>query len=137
VRTGVLPREALQLAGQERVEREMTAVLLADDDDERRAVEPRGGDRGDGVAEAGRAVQERECRAAGADRVAACHRDNAALVQREDEGLLVREAREERDLGRAGVGEDRRQLESSEDVERGVANGRCGGAGHAADLRFV
>ena len=122
----VLAREAVQLAGQERVEREVAAVLLADDDHQRRAVGARGGDRGDGVAEAGRAVQQRERGRAAAERVAGGHRHDGALVQREHERQVLGQAGEQRDLGRAGVGEDRRQPQAPEHVERGVADGRGG-----------
>ena len=66
----ILAGEPVERPGEERLEREVPAVLLADDDDERRAVHARGRERADGVAEPGRRVQERERRLAAADRVA-------------------------------------------------------------------
>ena len=118
----VLAGEPVQAAGQERVEREVAAVLLADDDHERRAVAARGGQRGDRVAEAGRRVQQRQRRRAAADRVPGRHRHHRALVEAEHEGQVLGQAGEERHLGRAGVGEDRRQLEAPQHLEGRVAH---------------
>ena len=49
----VLARQALQASGEEGSWRELAAVLLADHHHERRAVDARGGQRGDRVAEPG------------------------------------------------------------------------------------
>ena len=55
---GILARQALELApGQKRLERDLAAVLLADDDYERGAAVAGIRDRVDGVAETGRRVQ--------------------------------------------------------------------------------
>ena len=59
----VLAGEALEPAGEERVQREVAAVLLAGQHDERRAVLARRGQRGDGVADARRGVQQRRATA--------------------------------------------------------------------------
>jgi hypothetical protein len=112
----------VQPPGEERLEDEVAAVLLADEDHDRRPVDPRGGDRPDRVPEPGRRVQERERRLAAPDRPARREPDHRALVQREHEAQVVREPREERDLRRAGVREQRRQAAPAEDVERRVAN---------------
>src|SRR4029079_62697 len=48
------------------------------------------------------------------------------FVQPKDERQVLGHAREERDLGRPRVGEDRRQIEPAQDVEGGVAHGGHG-----------
>ena len=48
----VVAREPVEPAGEERLEREVAAVLLADEHHQRRAVDARGGERADRVAEA-------------------------------------------------------------------------------------
>jgi hypothetical protein len=78
---GVVAPEALEPAGEERLEREVAAVLLAHDDDDRGAVHPGRGQRRDRVAESRGRVQERERRGPRADRQAAGHPDRRALVQ--------------------------------------------------------
>jgi hypothetical protein len=118
----VFTGEAGELARQERLEDEVATVLLADDDDERRAVHPRRRDRADGVAEARGRVQQRQARLAAADRVPGRHADDRAFVQSEHEADVLRKAGEERHLGRAGVGEHRRQPVAPEDAERGLAD---------------
>ena len=106
----------------------MPAVLLTDDDHERRAVDAGGRQRGDRVAQAGRRVQEHERGRARADRHAGGHADDGALVEREHEPQVGREPGEQRDLGRAGVGEDRVEAAGAQDVERRVADGARGRA---------
>ena len=96
----VVAREAVQPAGEERLGREMTPILLADDDDERRPVDARRRERADGVAEPGRRVQDRERRLAAADRPACRHADDRALVQPEHEAEVVGRSVRKRDLGR-------------------------------------
>ena len=61
--------------------------------DERRAVDARGGEGADGVAEPGRRVQDRERGLAAPDRPAGRHADDRALVQREHEAEVVRAGR--------------------------------------------
>ena len=118
----VLAREPVQLAREERLGREVAPVLLADDDDERRAVDARGGERADGVAEARGRVQDRERGLAAPDRPAGRHADDGALVQAEHEAEVVRQVGEQPDLGRSGVREDRREPVLAPDVERRVAD---------------
>ena len=122
----VVAREPVQAPGQERLEREVAAVLLADEHDQRRAVLARGGERGDGVAEPRCRVQQRQRRHSAGDRVAGGHRDRRALVERQDELQILREPGEKRHLGRARVGEDRRQLEAPQHIERRGAHGVLG-----------
>ncbi len=114
--------EPLEAAGEERLVGEVTPVLLADDDDERRAVDTGGRERADRVAEPRGRVQEDERRLAAPDRVAARHADHGSLVQAEHEVEIVGQPRQERHLGRAGVREERRQPAAAEDVERRVAD---------------
>ena len=56
----VVPGEPLQPPGEERLRGEVAAVLLPDEDDERRPVDARRGEGADRVAEARRRVQDRE-----------------------------------------------------------------------------
>ena len=118
----VLAREALQLAGEERLGCEMAPVLLAHDDHERRAVDARGGQCADGVAEAGGRVQDRERGLAAPDRPARRHADDRALVQREHEAEVVRQIGQQPDLGRPRVREDRGQAVLAPDVEGRLAD---------------
>ena len=122
----VLAGQPLQPAGEERLLREMATVLLADDDDERGPVDARCRKSADGVAQPGRRVQEHERSLVAGDRPAGGDADDGALVQRQDEAEVVRQIRQERDLGRARVGEDGRQPAAAQDVEGGVTH-RPGG----------
>ena len=130
----VLPRESVQPPGEERLEGEVAAVLLADQDDERRSVDPRGGERADGVAEAGRRVQDRERTAPPrvTNRPARGHADDRGLVQTEHEVQVVRQVGEQVELGRPGVGEERRQPALAQNLESRIAHGagRHGGSIH-------
>jgi len=121
-RDRVVAREAVEPPGEERLEREMAAVLLAHDHDDRGAVHSRGRQRGDRVAQAGGRVQERERRRAGADRQAGGHPHDRALVEAKDEAQVAGQTGEERDLGRAGVREDRGEAALAQDAERRVAH---------------
>jgi hypothetical protein len=121
-RDRVLARQAVQPAGEERLVGEVAPVLLADDDDERRPVHPSGREPADTGAEPGRRVQQGECGLVSADRVPARHSHNGALVQAEHEAEVLRQPREERHLGGAGVREHRRQPASAEEVEGRVAD---------------
>lgn len=137
---GVLAGETVQVPGQERIEREVAAVLLADDDDQRRAVEARGRERRDRVAEPRRRVQQRQRRRAAGDRVAGRHADRRALVQGQHKAQVLGQAGQEGHFRRAGVGEDRRQLKAPQQIERRGAHGVL--SGHGATLlqnvwRFV
>ena len=67
----VVPGQPLQPPGEERLVRQVAAVLLAHDHHQRRAIHPRRGQRGHRVAEPGRGVHEHEGGLAAADRVAA------------------------------------------------------------------
>ena len=81
----VITRETLQPAREERLERQVAAVLLPDEHDERRAVHPRGRERADGVAEPGSRMEDRERRLVAPDRPSGRHADDRALVQRKHE----------------------------------------------------
>ena len=119
---GIRPREAVEPAGEEGLEGEVPAVLLADDDDQRRPVHARGREPADRRAEPCGRVQQDERRLVPADRVAARHPDDRALVQAEHEADVLRQAGEERDLRRPRVREHRRQAAPAEEVERRVAD---------------
>jgi hypothetical protein len=123
---GILAREAPQAAGEKRLGREVAAVLLADEHDERRAVDARGGERGDPVAETRRRVQDRERGPATTEGVAGRHADDGALVQSEHEAEVVRQVGQQQDLRRARVRKQRRQVVLTEHVERRVADGSTG-----------
>ena len=118
----VLAREPAQLAREERLGREVAAVLLADDDDEGRAVDACGGQRADGVPEPRGRVQDRERGLAAPDRPARRHAHHGALVEPEHEAEVAREVGEERDLRRPWIREQRGQPVLAEDVERRVAD---------------
>ena len=118
----VVPREAGEAPGGERLEREMPPVLLADDDYKWRAVQPRGRQRADRIAEAGERVQDDERRLAPADRPARREADDGPLVQGQHEADVVGQADEERHLGRAGIAEEGREAAAAEDVERRLAD---------------
>ena len=94
----VLARQPVQLAGQERVECEVAAVLLADEDHERRAIQPRGGDRRDRVAEPGVLCSSASA-GLRAQRVTDRHRHDRALVQREHEAQVVWKPGQEGNFG--------------------------------------
>ena len=126
----VLAREALQLAGEERLGCEMAPVLLPHDDHERRTVDARGGQCADRVAEPGGRVQDRERGLAAPDRPARRHADDRALVQGEHEAEVVRQVGEQPDLGRPRVGEDRGQAVLAPDVEGRLAD-RLDSHGHS------
>ncbi len=119
----VVAGEPLQPTGEERLEHQVPAVLLTDDDDEWCTVHARGRDRADRVAETGGGVQDSERRLPSSDREAGRQSDDRALVQAEHEAQIARQVCEERDLGRSRIREQRCQSASTEDVERGIANG--------------
>jgi len=105
----VVAREALEAAtGEERAERELAPVLLADDDHERDPVVARAGDGVDGVAEPGRRVQVDEGGPPGSQCVAARHPHDGAFVKPEHELEIGWEVREKRNLARPGVAEHAR-----------------------------
>ena len=119
----VLAGEPIERApGEERLEGQLPAVLLSDDDHQGRPGITGVGDRVDRVAEARRGVQVDEGGTTPSERVPTCHPHDGALVQPEDEADVAREIGEKRDLGRARVAEDRRHPEPPHDLERGVAN---------------
>jgi len=118
----VVARQPLEPAGEERLEHEMAAVLLADDDDQGRAIDARSCDRADRVAQPSGRVQDRKRRLPATEREPRRKRDHGPLVQPEHEPEVLRQAREKRDLGRTGIGEQRRELPPTKDVERRLAN---------------
>ncbi len=132
----VVAREPVEATREERLLREMAAILLADDHNERRAVDPRRGERADRVPEPGGGVQDRERRLAARDREACRHPDDRALVEPEHEVEVVGQIGEQRDLGRAGIGEQRCQPVAAENVERRVADGALGHAGNSIRKSF-
>ncbi len=119
---GVLTCDAVQLPGEERLEGEMAPVLLADEHDEGRAIHARGGERADGVSEPCGRVQDRQRRLVPCDRPAGGHAHDGALVQGEHEPEILRQIREQADLRRPRVCEQRGEPAAPEYVERRVAN---------------
>ena len=134
----VLAREPVQAPGEKRLEGEMAPVLLADEDDERRAVDAGGGQRADRVPEPGRGVEDRERGLVAPDRPAGRHAHHRGLVQAEDEAQVVRQVGEQMELGRPGVREECGQPLLAQDLEGGVAHGahRHRESIHANDLTF-
>ena len=128
----ILARERAQPSRQERLVREMTTILLTDEDDERRPVDARGRERADRIAEAGGRVQERERGLPSSDRPAGRDPDDRCLVKREHELEIVRKTREERHLGRPRVGEQDREPPLPKDVDDRITHRR---AGHAFDSK--
>ncbi len=100
---------------------EVAAILLADEHDERSAVDARRRERPDCRSEPCRGVQDRERRLAASDGVAARQRHERRLVEPEHELEVGGQVGEERDLGRAGVREELRQTPLPEDVEDRVS----------------
>ena len=122
----ILAGEPLERSpGQERLERDLAAVLLPDDDHERRAAVAGVGDRVDRVAQPGGRVQVDERGLAAGERVAGRHPHDRALVEAEHEPDVGRQVGQERDLGRARVAEDRRHPVAAHDLERGIADGHA------------
>ena len=119
----VVPGQSLQPPGEERLVRQVAPVLLANDHHQRRAIDPRRGQRGHRVAEPGRGVHEHEGGLAATDRVARCQAHHRPLVEREHEVEVVRHGAQERHLGRPRVGEDRGHPAFAHDLEGRVAHG--------------
>jgi hypothetical protein len=118
----ILAAEPAELAGEEWLEGEVAAILLADEDDERRPVDTRGGERAHRIAQARGGVEEGDCRSSTPDRPTRREPHDRALVEAEHEAQVLREVGQERHLGGAGVAENRRQALLPEDLERRVAN---------------
>ena len=118
-------------SGQERLERDLAPVLLADEYHQRRATVARVGDRVDRVAQAGGRVEVDERRLTPGQRVARRHSDDRSLVEAEDEPDIGRQIGEKRDLRRSRIAEDRGQPVTAHDVERGIPDRR---AGHSPDV---
>ena len=119
----VIAREPGQPPGEERLLREMTAILLSHEHHERRAVHARGGERRDSVAEPGGGVDEDERGLAPRDRPARRHPHDSAFVQAEDEAHVLRQGAQEGDLRRARIGEHRGQAVLAHDLEGRLPNG--------------
>ena len=100
----ILAAEPAELAGEEWLEGEVAAILLADEDDERRPVDARGGERAHRIAQARGGVEEGEA-GSSPDRPTRREAHDRALVQAEHEAQVLREVGEERHLGGAGVAE--------------------------------
>ena len=118
----IVAGEPGELPGEERLVGEVPAILLADEHHQWSAVHPGGGECADRVSEPGGRVQQDERGLPPSDRVPGSHADHRALVQPEHEGEVVGEAREKRDLGRAGVREHRGQAAPAQEVERLVSD---------------
>ena len=110
---------------------EVAPVLLADQHDERRPVDPRRRESANGVPEPGGRVEEDERGRLACQRPARRHPDHRPLVQPEDELEVGRQVDQERHLGRAGVREHPGQPALTKHLDRRVANG---GLRHRATL---
>ena len=103
---------------------DLGARLLARGDQQRRVVGLGVEDRPHRVADPGRGVQVDDGGAAGGLGEAVGHPDHDRLLQAEHVAEVGREVGQHRQLGRAGVAEDRRHPLLAEEVERGLADGR-------------
>jgi hypothetical protein len=129
---GILARERLKPTRQERLVREMTTILLTDENDERRPVDARGRERADRVAEPRGRVQECKRGLRSSNRPAGRDPDDRCLVKRKHELEVVRKSREERHLGRPRVREQSRESPLPKDVHDCITYRR---AGHALDSK--
>jgi hypothetical protein len=112
--------------------REVTTILLTDEDDEGRPIDARRRERPDRISEASGRVQERERGLLSNDRPAGRDPDDRCLVEREHELEIVRETTEERNLGGPRIREHRREPTLSQDIDDCIADR---GAGHAFDSK--
>jgi hypothetical protein len=126
----VVAGQTRQAAGQERLERDVPPVLLADEHDEWGTVDPCRRQRADRVAQSRSRVEDRKRRRIPAEGETGRHADHRRLVEREDETEVPGEPGEEWDLRRPGVREQRRQPALANEVEEHVTQGR-GAHGHA------
>ena len=109
---------------------EMPPVLLADEHDERCAVDARSREGADRVPETGGRVEKDESGLVPADGPAGGHPHHSPLVQPEHELEVGRQVDEQRHLGGAGVREHPGEPARAKDLDRGVADG---GLRHSAD----
>ena len=105
------------MAGQERRQGQMTAILLTDDHHQRRAVDPGSRQRADAVTQPGCRVQDDDRRLLVGDRPAGGDADHRTLVQREHKVQIFREVGEQGNLGRPGIGKKGGSAEAAEHVE--------------------
>ena len=103
--------------GQQRLVGDLSSDLLAGGDHQRRLVRHRVEDPADRVADPGRGVQVHVGRAAGRLRVPVRHPDDHKLLEAEDVREIVGKVGQHRQLGRAGVAENRRHPVGAEQVE--------------------
>ena len=111
---------------QVRLHRDVGPDLLAGRHQQRRMVRLGVEDRAHPVADARRGVQVDVGRAARGLRVAVGHPDRDGLLQPEHVAEVVGELGEHRQLGRAGVAEDRRHPVLPEELEGGLPDARHG-----------
>jgi hypothetical protein len=114
------------LVGQVGLHRDVGANLLAGRHDEGRMVRLGVEDRAHPVADPRRGVQVDVRRAARCLRVAVGHPDRHGLLEPEHVAEVIGELGEHRQLGRAGVAEDRRHPVLPEELEGDLANGAHG-----------
>ena len=114
--------------GQVGVHRHLGADLLARGDEQRRLVRLRVEERPHRVAHPGRGVQVDVGDPARGLGVPVGHPDHNGLLQPEHVAKVVGELRQHRQLGRAGVAEDRRHPVLAKELEGRLADG-----GHARD----
>ena len=118
---------------EERLVREARSGLLASRDDERRAVAVDREDIAHRVADAGRRMQVDDRRVAGGLGEAVRHADDDRFLQPEHVAEVGGEVLEERQLGGAGITEDRGHPQLAQQAGDGVANGSHSGAHYGSE----
>ncbi len=122
------------LGVEERVVGENAARLLACGDDQRRLVAKGGEDVAERMAGAGRRMEVHEGGTAAHLGETVRHADDHTLLQAQDVLEVLRHVAEQRQLGRAGVSEQRGHAEIAQQRHDGIAHGRPFRAGEFFDI---
>ena len=119
---GIVTRQVFEATCEKGLQREMSPVLLPDENDQRSSVDPGRCERGYRVAKARRRVEKGDGGLATSERPAGGKPDDRRLVQRQHEPEVIRKTCEKRHFGRPGIAEDRCQASVPKDIEGRVAD---------------